>query len=233
MKKKNGTNRLISIILTLILLLTMGTGGFTIYADSEHTHGTECYCPGGEYICGLTESEEHTHGGSCICSGGELICTASAVAKIGSTMYDSLSDAVQAIIDSAEKSGTIVIINDQTVSSSITVPKDVSIKITDNGTSHEITKSPGKLFIIQDGGSLTIDGNLTFKPADTSNACMIECHGTLNLNNGTFDGNNISVNPAGATHNYVGMIYVCGNNATFTMNGGKLLNAKLINLQVP
>lgn len=54
----------------------MVPAGFTAYAleEENHSHIDECYCPGGELVCALEETDEHSHEATCYCSGGELIC---------------------------------------------------------------------------------------------------------------------------------------------------------------
>ena len=75
-----------------------------------------------------------------------------------------------------------------------------------------------KLFIVEDGANLTIDGNLTFL-AEKSGSGLVECHGKLTLKKGVFDFGGMGI-PAGS-----GIISVWGENADFTMEEGQIRNA--------
>ena len=119
------------------------------------------------------------------------------VAKVGDIEFSSLADAVAAIVSAADKTGTVEIIGDVEMNERITVPDGADIKFTDDGAKHSITmasaterQSQEAAFIIEQGGSLTIDGaNLTFtRQAYNGGASgMIICHGKITLENGTFD----------------------------------------------
>lgn len=154
------------------------------------------------------------------------------VAKVGDIEFSSLADTVAAIVSAADKTGTVEIIGDVEMNERITVPDGADIKFTDDGAKHSITmasaterQSQEAAFIIEQGGSLTIDGaNLTFtRQAYNGGASgMIICHGKITLENGAFDFNGQTIGWSTDAH---ALIQVCGSGAEFVMNGGNIQNA--------
>lgn len=155
---------------------------------------------------------------------------------VGSQGYSSISDAVNAIALMPQKEGTIVIAADIETKENVTIPSGVRITVTDDGKPHTIIKNKNNvrydaLFVVESGGSLTIDGNLTFKPkkGDTTgnhstHACgLIFTHGLFSLINGTLDFNENLVN----SYDVDGVVTVSGREARFVMDGGTIRNAKL------
>lgn len=226
-----------------------------------HIHLAECICSGGELICLSEESEGHTHGENCFAKGGELICgqddlTFLVSSEAGTTLLDSdyasLAAAFQAIFDSEEKSGTIVITKDHTPEGRIVIPAGVTVTLTDDGSEHTISapafiygyqekieEETLNLFTVEDGAKLTINGTLTFA-ANESNAegkeavasNIIDCHGVVVLESGTISGKNRNIRTLSTLHSGLethkkALVLVCGNNAAFTMNGGKICDAAI------
>ena len=154
------------------------------------------------------------------------------VATVDGTSFDSMEEALQSIIDSDSKSGTIQIEKDLELTDRLTIPSGVSVTVTDNGIAHRITKQKGsasktRIFKIEEGGSLTIDGNLTFTVAE-SGPGMVDCRGTFVLKNGILDGADFTTGMSGNLgHQDVGMVSVCGTNASFQMTGGEIRNARI------
>lgn len=64
------------IVLLCIMAMVLTSGFVSAFADGEaaHIHGEQCFCKGGELVCGLEESDEHSHNSDCFCKGGELLC---------------------------------------------------------------------------------------------------------------------------------------------------------------
>lgn len=221
--------------------LELNTPTCGLEVSEGHTHTDDCICPGGELICNIAESEGHSHTEDCYAQGGELICAfedTSIYNDLGETSneiidsdYDSLADAVQNISDSEEKAGTIQITKDHLMTAAITIPTGVSIKLTDAGSAHTITKSKDtdanmSLFVISEGASLTVDGELTFTTQKTGYG-LIECRGEFVLENGIFDGDGYGIQRTSDSGDTLGLIFVSGKNASFTMNGGTIRNAFL------
>lgn len=215
--------------------------------SDEHTHTDDCTCPGGELTCGKEESEGHTHSENCYAKGGELICSEeeqpSAPAEdeqdgdetpvpedsdlentVDAADFAAVKAAVEKLAASAtEKSGTIRITADIAFSEQLAISSGVSVTITDDETSHKISKTPDasgstKLFVVADGAELTIDGNLTLL-AEKEGDGLIECHGKLMLKQGVLDFGGESI-PAGR-----GIVSVWGEHADFTMEDGRIQNA--------
>ena len=122
------------------------------------------------------------------------------VTRVEDMEFSSLADAFANIAASDDKTGTVEIIGDIEMEESVTVPDGADIKLIDNGIKHSITmasstesQSQKAAFIIERGGSLTIDGpNLTFtRQAYNGGASgIIICHGKITLESGTLDFNN-------------------------------------------
>lgn len=154
------------------------------------------------------------------------------VATVDGTSFASMEEALQSIIASDGKNGTIQIEKDLELADRLTIPSGVSVTVKDNGTAHQITKQKGsasktRIFKIEEGGSLTIDGNLTFTVAE-SGPGMVDCRGTFVLKNGILDGADFTTGMSGNLgHQDVGMVSVCGANASFQMAGGEIRNARI------
>lgn len=67
MKFRKKHHRFLSLVLTVLMVFSLLSGGLSAYAESDrqHIHTEVCVCPGGEKICGLEEAEGHTHDESC------------------------------------------------------------------------------------------------------------------------------------------------------------------------
>lgn len=154
------------------------------------------------------------------------------VTRVEDMEFSSLADAFANIAASDDKTGTVEIIGDIEMEESVTVPDGADIKLIDNGLKHSITmasstesQSQKAAFIIERGGSLTIDGpNLTFtRQAYKSGASgIIICHGKITLESGTLDFNGQTIGWSTDAH---ALIQVCGSGAEFVMNGGNIQNA--------
>lgn len=139
------------------------------------------------------------------------------VAKVNETEYNSLQEAINSI----EKEGVIEIISDMEIDDPVTVPANVSVKITNaDQKQHEINLVGIK---VESGGSLTVDGNLKFlAPKKDKYDGMVICNGTFILENGVLDANG---NTLEMGRN--GIVSVYGENAEFIMNGGTIKNVNL------
>ncbi len=64
------------IVLLCIMAMVFTSGFVSAFADGEaaHIHGEQCFCKGGELLCGLEESDVHSHSDDCYCKGGEILC---------------------------------------------------------------------------------------------------------------------------------------------------------------
>ncbi len=155
---------------------------------------------------------------------------------VGSQGYSSISDAVKAIALAPQKEDTIVIAADFETNENVIIPSGVHITLKDDGKTRTIIKNKNNvrddaLFTVERGGTLTIDGDLIFKPkkGDTTgqynpNTCgLVFTHGTFYLNNGTLDFNENRVN----MYDVDGVVTVSGVGAEFEMHGGTIRNAKL------
>lgn len=212
--------------------------------SEEHTHTDDCICPGGELICGKEESEGHTHSEDCYAKGGELICgeeeqtdtlsgeeqnTDEPSAQEGEITdavdFEALKAAVDKLAASETgKSGTIRITSNIELPEPIVIPDGVNVMITSDGTGRTITKTedvkPTTLFVVEDDAEFTIDGDLTLS-ARKDGDDLIKCHGKLTLKNGTLDFADFKI-PAGC-----GIVSVWGENADFTMDGGRIQNVNI------
>ncbi len=161
----------------------------------------------------------------------------SVVAKVGINEFSSLADAVNAITTADNKTGTVEIIEDIELSEHIIIPNGVNITFVDDGVPHTITMASSSddqrstaAFVVEKGGSLTIDGaNLTFTRQAYSGSItgMISCHGQLILESGTFDFNGQNLVWGTNTNSASAIIHVWGSDAVFIMNGGIIQNASL------
>ena len=156
------------------------------------------------------------------------------VATVDGKEYSSLKEAIGSIT----KSGTVTLVSDVEMSESITIPANIAVTLTSDENNHTIsmistqnTKSHS-VFVVEQGGTLVIDSEkLTITRAKSSEdlSGLILCHGTLELKNGILDGNDNEINSLLNNKNYsAGIVQVCGESATFTMNGGEIKNAKTL-----
>lgn len=142
---------------------------------------------------------------------------------VGENGYDTIEDALKFIIDSDTKNGVIQITKDIAISDCLTIPTGIQVKIISDDTSHQITRKNDKstFFLVQEGASLTIDGNLTFLVSNTGEG-IIKTKGTFTLREGILDFNGNVLE--GRSQN-TGVVLVCGKKALFNMEGGTIKNA--------
>ncbi len=149
--------------------------------------------------------------------------------------YNTLSDALSAITESSDKTGTITLDGDQVLNSSFEIPKGANITLNLNGY-----KLSADGIAIKNYGKLTVNGkdNVTLKAqgAIVGTTHGIENHSVLVVNGGTIEGkkndgiSNMSDVPErdGITindgHIIGGNYAVCdyGTNSTNAINGGIL-----------
>lgn len=152
-------------------------------------------------------------------------------ARVGEKTYETLSEAVQAIIDSSDQTGTIQIMNDIAQENGIKIPSGVNITLEDNGTPHTITNiGKNALFIVEKNASFAIDGNLTLTLNTNNEKALIACHGSFTLKNATLDYHGYQTNidlGYNQTKDEAAVVLVSGPKAKFTMYSGVIQNAKL------
>lgn len=59
--------KFLSAVLAFVLTFSILPGSLNVYAENQgqHEHGDDCYCKGGEYLCGQDEETPHIHDESC------------------------------------------------------------------------------------------------------------------------------------------------------------------------
>lgn len=149
------------------------------------------------------------------------------VAKIGETEYETVQSAVNAIEQSTEKSGTIILL--ESISENIKIPAGVNITLDLNGKTitHDTTVTTPTPYAIDNAGTLAIVNNSGDPAKIVSSAASTSCvrndvGGTLTLNGITVESCFVSVkNENDATLSVVG----CTISTTYTdANTGALMN---------
>lgn len=147
--------------------------------------------------------------------------------------YSSLEEAIKSIKDT----GTVKIVSDINLSDSIMIPENVTVTLTSDKNPHTIKMiSTGdarnqSVFVVEKKGSLIINSdNITVtrdsEPANIYTSGLVLCYGKFDLEKGILDGNGNSINDSNNNLYSHGIVQVCGSEAIFTMNGGKIKNAK-------
>ncbi len=147
-------------------------------------------------------------------------------AKVGDDIFATIVEALNVILQSDDKTGTVQIIADMELTQEIIIPSGADITIIGDDTAHTILREGrGTLFTVEEGAKLTIDGALlTFRQKENTDgdANMVICHGIFNLKNGTLDMNGNDING----HALGGIVTACGSEAQVIMDGGTIQNAK-------
>ncbi len=125
-----------------------------------------------------------------------------------------------------EKSGTVRITSNISFSEQLTIPSGVSVTIISDEESHTINKTSDakgytELFLIEDGATLIINGNLTFITEKDEGNGLVECHGKLILKKGVFDFCDNKISAGGS------IISIWGQHAEFIMEDGRIENANV------
>lgn len=148
-----------------------------------------------------------------------------AVAIVDGNEYSSVIEAINSI----SNKGTVKIVSDVELLDNIVIADGKSITLTSDENKHIIMKKKNNANItVEQGGELVIDSdNLMFTSDDDILGGLILCHGKFTLNSGVLDLQNKEI----GTTNVNGIVQVCGANAQFIMNGGKIQNAKTSNFR--
>ena len=130
----------------------------------------------------------------------------------------------QGIIDEATEESVIISLNEDTrLTSTVTIPKDKTVTITTEDDSNVILLAKaekgnfgGPIFKVEEGGTLILDGNVSYQGQWVESGTFAEVNGTLTLKNGEI------LQFTSQTHNN-GIVEVNGKtNATFNMEGGTI-----------
>lgn len=118
---------------------------------------------------------------------------------------------------------TIIIDKGYTLTKTLTVPKGKIIVLKDDGTQRTLSQAPvndpGEMFKVEEGASLTFDGNLIFKGGESKNSDqgnIVNVFGEFTLKQGKLCGGKIS-----SKGDRSAAVLVNGG-ASFTMTGGSI-----------
>ena len=136
----------------------------------------------------------------------------------------------QGIIDEATEESVIISLNEDTrLTSTVTIPKDKTVTITTEDDSNVILLAKaekgnfgGPIFKVEEGGTLILDGNVSYQGQWVESGTFAEVNGTLTLKNGEI------LQFTSQTHNN-GIVEVNGKtNATFNMEGGTIRDCSFL-----
>ena len=133
----------------------------------------------------------------------------------GENIYaDSETTLQEAIDTAADGETTITATKDFLVKNTVTIPVGKTITLTGTDLIVQPDKSlTGPVFTVENGGTLILDGTLTYKCHNLTSGVLAQVNGAMELKNGT-----IMRAAIGAANQHTGVITVDG--GTFTMDGG-------------